>query len=139
MPITVRVRDAMDNKAYSIDASRSVMDVVKTMLERSVWSLVIEKNGLPVGVVTERDIIRCCTARGLDPARAKIEDVDRSPFITVEPDAPVGQAMKLMVEKAVRRVYVVEGGKIIGRLSQTRVLDEMLNVILAISGLQYEA
>jgi len=128
----------MDDKVYSIDASKTAMEALRTMLEKGVWSLVIEKQGLPVGVVTERDIIRRCIVKGRDMAKVKVEEIESSPLITVAPDAPIGQAMTLMAEKGIRRVYVVEGGKIMGRVTQTGAFQHMLNVVMALSQLPYQ-
>lgn len=128
----------MDDKIYSIDASKTAMEALRTMLDKGVWSLVIEKQGLPIGVVTERDIIRRCIAKGRDMAKVKVEEIESSPLITVGPDAPIGQAMMLMAEKGIRRVYVVEGGKIVGRVTQTGAFQHMLNVVMALSQLPYQ-
>ncbi|MEM1949896.1 MAG: CBS domain-containing protein, partial [Candidatus Caldarchaeum sp.] len=64
MPVTLRVRDVMDKKVVEVDEGATVLDVVKKMIENDVWSVVITRNKLPVGVVTERDVIRRCIAKG---------------------------------------------------------------------------
>lgn len=116
-----------------MDASKTVADAVKTMMEKGVWSFIITRGDMPVGVLTERDIIRRCYAMGLNPERAKLDSVMSSPIITIEPEAHLGQAMTLMAEKEVRRVYVVDKGKIIGRITQTGVFGKMLDLMMALS------
>lgn len=138
MSITVRVRDAMDTDVVFIVASKTVMDALNKMLQTHVWSLVVEKRGLPVGVVTERDTIRRCISKGTDPNRHTVEEIMSSPPVTIDPDVPVGDAMKLMVEKAIRRVYVVEDGKIIGRVTQTGAFRHMLDVVRILSSIPYQ-
>jgi len=69
----------------------------------------------------------------LNPKGVKLESVMSSPIITIGPDAPLAEAMTLMADKDVRRVYVVEKGKIIGRLTQTGVFSRMLNIMMALS------
>ena len=138
MPITVRVKDVMDKNIVMVDANDTVNEVLKKMLQAGVWSVVVEKQGLPVGVITERDIIRRCVAKGLNMEKVKAEEIMSSPLLTISPDATLGEAMKEMTEKHVRRLYVVEGGKIIGRITQTGLFENMLNVMIALSSIPYQ-
>ncbi|MDJ0269611.1 MAG: CBS domain-containing protein [Aigarchaeota archaeon] len=138
MPITVRVRDVMDQNVISVEADKSVSDAIKKMLQSGVWSLVVEKDGLPIGVVTERDTLRRCISKGLNPDKVKVEEIMSSPLITIGPDATLGEAMMRMVEKKIRRLYVVEHGKIIGRITQTGLFENMLNIMMALSTVPYQ-
>jgi CBS domain-containing protein len=133
LPVTVRVRDGIESDVFFLDVEKNVSDAIETMVEKGVWSFVITRGDLPVGVVTERDIIRRCIAKGLNPNGVKLESVMSSPIITISPDAPLAEAMTLMADKDVRRIYVVEKGKIIGRLTQTGVFGRMLNLMMALS------
>jgi len=133
LPVTVRVRDGIEKDVFFLDVEKNVSDAIETMVEKGVWSFVITRGDLPVGVVTERDIIRRCFAKGLNPNGVKLESVMSSPIITIGPDAPLAEAMTLMADKDVRRIYVVEKGKIIGRLTQTGVFSQMLNIMMALS------
>jgi predicted transcriptional regulator len=65
MPVTLRVRDVMDKKIVQLDEKATIAQAIKAMLDNEVWSLVITRNNLPVGVVTERDIIRRVYCKGL--------------------------------------------------------------------------
>ena len=123
----------MESGVVVIDASKTVNDALKMMIQKGVWSLVVTKSGLPEGVVTERDIIRRCYAKDLDPGRTKLESVMSSPIITVGPNALVGEAMTLMAKKNIRRVYAVDNGKIVGRVTQTDAFRQMLDVLMALS------
>lgn len=117
-----------------LEATKSIADAVKTMIEKEVWSLVVTRGGVPVGVITDRDIIRRCYAKGLNPERTHVETIMSSPLITIEPEAPLGQAMALMAEKDIRRVYAVEKGQIVGRITQTGAFGKMLDLMVALSG-----
>ncbi|MEM1545448.1 MAG: CBS domain-containing protein [Candidatus Methanomethylicia archaeon] len=138
MPITIRVRDVMDADVYFINAKQKVSDAINLMLEKGVWSLIVEREGLPVGVITERDIIRRCVSKGRDIKTVTVEEIMSSPLITIGPNEPVGEAMKLMADKKIRRVYVVEEGKIIGRVTQTKTFEHMLNIMIALATLPYQ-
>lgn len=135
MPITLKVRDVMDQKVFALDASSMVTDAIKNMIQHEVWSLIVEKSGLPEGVVTERDIIRRCLAKGLDPAKKSVGSIMSSPLITVGPEVTMREAMDLMATKDVRRLFVVEKGKIIGRVTQTELFQSTLSVMETLSSL----
>ena len=135
MAIAVKVKDLMDKDIVSIDANTSVADTVATMINSKVWSLLVVTRGLPQGVVTERDVLRRCINNGLAPDKVKVGAIMSSPLITIGPDATVREAMSMMVEKDVRRLYVVEGGKVVGRITQTRLFQSNFDLMMSLSGL----
>jgi len=135
MTIGITVRDLMDTEVVSIDAGESVAEAVALMVRSKVWSLLVTDRGLPQGVVTERDIIRRCISKGLAPADMKVGAIMSSPLATIGPDATVREAMSLMVERDVRRLYVVVGSKVVGRLTQTRLFQSNFDLMLSLSGL----
>ncbi|MEM1975478.1 MAG: CBS domain-containing protein, partial [Candidatus Caldarchaeum sp.] len=55
---------------------------------------------------------------------------------TISPDASLGEAMAKLVEKNIRRLFVIENGKIIGRVTQTELFENTLNVMMALSALK---
>ncbi len=137
MPITVRVRDVMETNVPTIDANATAMEAVQRMVKENVWSFLVTKDGLPVGVVTERDILRRCIAKGYS-LNMRVEEIMSSPIITIGPDEPVGKALQLMAEKNIRRLYVVEGGKVIGRVTQTKSMESLLDVLMTLQSLPYQ-
>jgi len=135
MAIAITVRDLMDKDVISIEAVESVAEGVALMVRSKVWSLLVMTGGRPQGVVTERDVLRRCINRGLAPGEVKIGTIMSSPLVTIGPDATVREAMSLMVEKDVRRLYVVVGGEVVGRLTQTRLFQSNFDLMLSLSGL----
>jgi CBS domain-containing protein len=135
MAVSIKVKDVMDRNVKFIESKATIADAVRVMIEAKVWSLVVTKGGLPEGVVTERDIIRRCLSKGLTTERLAVESIMSSPLITIGPDATIREAMSTMVEKDVRRLYVVENGKIVGRVTQTHLFETSLDVLSAISSL----
>lgn len=133
--IVARVKDAMDTKIFSVNVSDPISKVVKVMLENGVWSVVVEKQGLPVGVVTDRDILRRCLAKGRSPEACTAEEIMSSPLITISPDTPIMEAMKVMAAKNIRRLFVVEEGKVIGRVTQAGLFSYLLGVLMTLHDL----
>lgn len=135
MPITLLIKDVMDKKVVSIEHDATVAQAIKKMVESHVWSLVVEKQGLPVGVVTERDTLKRCIAKDLLPGKMTVDKIMSSPLISVRPDATIREAMGTMAEKDIRRLFVVEKGKIVGRITQTMLFDSSLDVMMTLSSL----
>jgi CBS domain-containing protein len=138
MPVSITARDVMDKNVVYVDAASTVSDAVRTMVSSNTWSLVVEKDELPIGVVTDRDVLRRCLGKNMVPERMKVEEIMTSPIISVSPEEHLGRVMELMVEKSIRRVFVVEKGRIVGRVTQTKMFGDSLNVMLSLSSLSYQ-
>jgi CBS domain-containing protein len=128
----------MDSKIVAVNESSSVYDAILKMVSSDTWSLIVDKEGVPLGVVTDRDIFRRCLGKGADPSKMRISDVMSSPIVAVAPDERLGKVMDIMVEKNIRRVFVVESGKIIGRVTQTKLFDNTIDMIESLSSMRYQ-
>lgn len=137
MAITVTAKDVMDNKVYYVDEQQTAMAALIVMTEKNVWSIVVTKAGLPIGVVTERDILRRVIVKGFDINKVKVGDICSSPLLTINKEASAGEVLGTMAEKEVRRLYIIEDGKIIGRVTQTEMFKSMLNVLKTIASLPH--
>ena len=135
MPVTVKVKDVMDKRLVSVGYMTTVDEAVKRMIQNNVWSLVVERKGAPWGVVTERDVLRRCLAKGRSTAMTSVGSISSAPLLTIGPEATMKEAMDKMAAKDVRRLFVVEKGRIIGRITQTEVFQSALDVMETLSSL----
>jgi CBS domain-containing protein len=103
----------MNRKVTTLDVSRTVLDAVRIMTEKGVGSLVITEDSKPVGIVTERDVMKAMM-QGKDILRNKVADVMTLPLTTVPPETPVVEALDLMKKKNIRRLPVVSDGELQG-------------------------
>lgn len=133
MQVSVKVRDVMDKNLVLVGPETPVSEVIRTMVDRKVWSVLVGERGLPVGVVTERDILRRCLSRGMRAEGTHVGEIMSSPLLTIGADAPIGEAMHIMASKNVRRLYVIEAGKAIGRVTQTSVFGNILETMETLS------
>ncbi len=131
----IKTRNIMDANVVFVDEGSSVADTVKAMLNNNVWSVIVTRDNLPVGVITERDVLTKVIGKEYDTRLIKAKDIASSPLHTVSPDAPLGEALKLMVDNNIRRIFVVDEGKIVGRITQTKSIRNMLNVLLSLASL----
>ena len=135
MAIRLRAKDVMEANVRIVKSETTVAEAVSIMVKENVWSLVVEVRGLPEGVVTERDVLRRCISKGLRPEKLTVGEIMSSPLLTISPEATIREAMSTMVGKGIRRLYLVENGTIVGRVTQTRLFESSLEVMLSLSNL----
>ncbi|MEM4189397.1 MAG: CBS domain-containing protein [Candidatus Caldarchaeum sp.] len=117
-----KVRDIVKMPLITIDGHASVLETAKLMSEKSISGVVITLNGMPVGLVTERDIVVRVVSKNLDPSKTMVKDVMSSPLITISIDASILEAVDLMNRKKVRRIVVTEDNKVVGIFTVRDVL-----------------
>jgi len=137
LPISVTVRQVME-PVVAIDSNQTVSQAIEKMLQTGAFSLLVERQGLPVGVITDRDILRRCVAVGRFPDKVRVEEIMSSPIITIEPEVRAGEALRMMIDKDVRRLYVVEKGKVIGRVTHTGLSKSLLDVLIALNDVRQQ-
>ena len=115
--MTKNIRDVMTPNPVSLPSTTSLREAAQTMKDRDIGNVLVEDGGSLCGLVTDRDIVVRAVADGRDPAQTTLSDVCSHDLITVTPDETIANAAKLMGERAVRRLPVVEGGKAVGVVS----------------------
>ena len=96
----------MEENVQTIDLNANVKKGAAVMAKKGIGSLVVVQEGRAVGIVTERDLVSKIIADGLDPAKVLVRDIMSTPLITIQPDAKIAEAARLMNEYKIRRVVV---------------------------------
>ena len=107
------IREVMTEQVVTASPERTVREVAELMRERNVGSVVLVSDAQPVGFVTDRDLTLSVIADGRDFGD-HVADHASSPVITAEPAMDVEEAGELMVRHGIRRLVVVDGGRLIG-------------------------
>jgi CBS domain-containing protein len=115
------VRDAMTEDPRSIGASASVVEAARLMREEHVGSLPITEDEQLVGMITDRDITTRVVAEAADLEMTLVGDVYSRDPISVEPDKDLEEALRLMARHQVRRLPVVEHGRLVGIVAQADI------------------
>ncbi len=102
-----------------VERGLNVMYAASIMKERARGSLVVVDNGKPVGIITERDIVRRLVADGKSASATKVGEIMSTPLISVGPEATVAAAVRVMYENGIRRLPIVEDDRVIGMLTVT--------------------
>ena len=99
----------------SLDVSGTLIDAAALMTKRQIGSVIVTKNDIPFGIITERDIVRRLGAGDEQFFRnVKLEDACIHPLIVTEPSLTVGEAVDLMVKNKIHKLPVVGTGKLLG-------------------------
>lgn len=115
------IRDAMTEDPRSIGASAAVVEAARLMREGDIGSLPITDDEKLVGMITDRDITTMVVAEGADPETTSVGDVSSRDPISVEPDEDLEDALQLMARHQVRRLPVVENGRLVGIVAQADI------------------
>ena len=124
----IKVKNIMVKDVITVDISKSVKEAAELMSSKNVGCLLVEEEGRIKGIITERDIVRRIVATGRDPEKVKIGDIMTSPIVVVSPEATVEEAAKVMVMYKIRRLPVVEEGKLVGLVTTTDLANYLSKV-----------
>ena len=127
LSIVFAVKHIMTKEIISVENDVSVFDAVSVMVNHDIGSVVVTQDGVPVGIITERDILKKCCNKRLWRADLKVEDFMSSPLITIEADKSLGEAALLMSDKKIRRLLVTEKGNIVGIITEKDVFRGTLS------------
>lgn len=113
---------------WSVSPDTTVFDAIKLMAEKNIGALpVLSADGRLVGVFTERDYTRKVALHGKSSRETRVREITVSDLVTVTVEDTVEDCMKLMTEKRVRHLPVVEGAKVIGMVS----IGDLVNWIIS--------
>jgi CBS domain-containing protein len=118
------VRDVMTPGVRTVSASQSLAEAAEVMKGEDVGSVPVVEEGRLAGIVTDRDIVTRAVAERRDPQTVKVEEVASHELVTVEPEQDLDEALALMARHQVRRLPVVEEGRLVGMLAQADVALE---------------
>src|ERR1700694_3388638 len=94
-----------------------VYDAIEMMAEKHVGALLVITEGKLVGVISERDYARKVILQGKSSKQTEVKEIMTSPVIFVTPEQTIEDSMRIMTEKHIRHLPVVENGKILGVVS----------------------
>src|SRR5882757_5482763 len=111
-----KVRDVMTTQPVALEDEASVVEAARAMRDGDFGFVIVlkEEGGSVCGVVTDRDIAVRVVAEGVDPKEVRLADICEGDVTTVDPNEPADRVAELMRRMAIRRVPVVEGGRLIG-------------------------
>jgi CBS domain-containing protein len=111
------IREVMTADPRTVEASATCVDAAREMRDGDVGSIVVVENGAVAGIVTDRDIVVRVVAEGSDPGSSRVGDAATMTPVTLTVDQSVDDAIRVMREKDIRRLPVVQDGRPAGIVS----------------------
>ncbi|MGZ4985431.1 MAG: CBS domain-containing protein [Chthoniobacterales bacterium] len=105
------------SEVWSVAPNATVYDAVATMAEKNVGALVVMEGDKLVGIVSERDYTRKVMLRGKRSRETKVAEIMSSDVTVTNPREPVEKCLRLMTDKHIRHLPVVEDDKVVGVIS----------------------
>jgi len=129
----MKVRDIMTARVVAMKTTATVASVAARMRDECVGSVLLTRDDELVGMVTDRQITHTVVAEGLDPREVAVSEIMFTDFIPLDPDMDLLLAVRLQRELAMRRLPVVEDGRIVGIMSVSDIAaftKELIDCIL---------
>lgn len=128
----VSVAEVMNKAVIVMDINSDIPAVAREMISRDAGSVIITENGKAMGIITERDLVKGIVTENKKPDDVRASEILSTPLITVEPETSIVEASEIMLKANIKRLPVLENGRIIGMISNTDILivTPGLNTIL---------
>lgn len=124
----MRLRDLMTTDVRTCAPDTPLSDVARIMEEADCGFVPVVDGGRVAGVITDRDIVLRAVARGRDTRTTTARECMTSPAVTVGPDTDAHAAADLMADKQIRRLCVVDGGRLVGVVALGDLATERIHV-----------
>ena len=115
------VKDVMISDLATLDISTTIKEAAKLMDEKNIGCVIVTKNDLPIGIVTERDFVKRIASKEV-PLSSPLEKVMSSPLIDIKPDETVWEAAQIMKTKNIHKLPIRQDNKIIGIVTTTDLI-----------------
>jgi CBS domain-containing protein len=120
--VTVQLaRDAMVPEPFALEVSANARDAGEVLSRDAVRAVLVCDEGMLVGVVTRKTLVREVVAAGRDPEETTLGEIAELPNATIDSELPLDQAFGFLEEQDYERVPVVEDGKLVGVLSRSAI------------------
>jgi len=124
----------MTKKVVSIDEGITANEAAKIMTEKRISSLIIERESVPIGIITEKDFVKKICTKDLISSTVKVGTIMSKIQTYASPDTPVEVAVQRMVNHKIRRLPILSEGKVVGIVIVT-VLARKLRTLFLFKGI----
>lgn len=135
----------MGESFVTVEEDASVAEASLNMFDKREGCAIVLRQGRPVGIVTDRDVTWKVAGRGLDPKSVKVAEIMSTPLITIDVNADLSEAAKMMKKHKIWRLAVMKEGKLEGVLTagnvagnlESYVEREMRDIVGYLAGPRY--
>ena len=125
-----QIRDLMQKNVITIEHDKTAHDAACLISEKDISFLVIMKDDIPIGVLTESDFVKRLSARDKKASDVIISEIMSNKFRWVNPETEIEDAIQKMLNNNIRRLLILDDNKLVGVLTQTDLTEFLRNKLL---------
>ena len=125
-----QIRDIMEKNVVTIEDDKTALDAAQLISEKDVSFLVIMKNNIPIGVLSESDFVKRLAADDKKASEVIVSEIMSSNFRWVEPETEIEDAIQKMLNNNVRRLVILDNSKLAGVITQTELTGFLRDKLL---------
>ena len=125
-----KIRDIMQKNVITIEHDKTAHDAACLISEKDISFLVIMKDDIPIGVLTESDFVKRLSARDKKASEVIISEIMSNKFRWVNPETEIEDAIQKMLNNNIRRLLILDDDKLVGVLTQTDLTEFLRNKLL---------
>jgi CBS domain-containing protein len=123
--MSLQVKDVMVTNLVTIEEWATAKKAAELMNRHDIGCLLVVNRNEPVGIVTERDMLKRVVLKLRNPRRIRVNHIMSTPLITCNSEIEVRDAVRLMNERRIKRLPVVDEGRLLGLVSTTDVVRSL--------------
>lgn len=125
-----QVQDIMTKGVIAIDEEVTALDAARMMTEKGISSLIVEKDHVPIGIISERDFVKKICVKDILPSSIKVGTIMSKIQTYASPDTTVDVAVQRMVNHKIRRLPIISDGKVVGIITVTDLAKHLRTILL---------
>jgi CBS domain-containing protein len=120
----------MTKGVIAIDEGVTALDAARIMTEKGISSLIVEKERVPIGIISERDFVKKICVKDILPSTIKVGTIMSKIQTYANPDTTVDVAVQRMVNHKIRRLPIISEGKVVGIITVTDLAKHLRTILL---------
>jgi len=125
-----QIRDIMEKNVITIEGNQTAQEAAEIIAEKDISFLVVMKDGMPEGVLSESDFVRKVAANNKKSSEVLVSEIMSYKFRSVDPTTTVEDAVQKMLNNNIRRLLILENEKLVGVITQTDLASYLRDQIL---------
>ena len=126
----IYVKDIMTRNVRTVDCKSTIFDAAKTMTKWKIGALIVTQEEKPIGIVTEGDISRSVAKK--IPPQTSLLTFGKKKLVTITPGERLEVAAKTMADAGVKKLPVIEGGELVGIITQTDIVNTSFALVTSL-------
>jgi CBS domain-containing protein len=115
------IKDVMVKKIITVNPTTKIRDAVELMNKNQIGCLVVTRKGKPVGIMTERDVLKKIVCRCKNPEQTRVSEIMSKPLIVGSVDMDWLEAVKLMLDRNIKKLPILDDERLVGLVTLTDI------------------